>query len=90
MSALAKLPALAFSKLACEEWLISVPPVSLSLMADFDPMYMEKAFYIAKRKGKPDIDHHGEPNDLRRRFEITEGGLGHAGQSRAVSHPLSS
>ncbi|WP_202526178.1 hypothetical protein [Sneathiella litorea] len=41
-------------------------------MADIDAAFMKKVFNIAKRKGKPDVHHHGKADDLRRGFEIAK------------------
>ena len=90
LSDLAELLRPTFPDLAGEHRTKSVPPVPDCLVADFDSALVQQVFYVSKRERKADIHHYSEPNDLGRRFEIAEGGLGHAGQSRAVSYPLSS
>ena len=35
-------------------------------MADFDPTFMLQVFDIPQRKRKPDVEHHGQTDDLRR------------------------
>src|SRR5690606_41997206 len=57
----------------CEYWTKSVPPIAHRFMTDVDTPFMEKVFDVAKRKGKSDIHHHRQADDLRRRLEIAEG-----------------
>jgi len=49
-----------------------VPPKSHGLMADFDPALMQKVFDIPERKRISNVQHNRQPDNLRRRFEITK------------------
>ncbi len=49
-----------------------IPPISNSFVADVDAALVEQIFDITKRKWKPDIHHHGEADNLGRRFKISE------------------
>jgi len=42
-------------------------------MADVDTTLVEEIFYIAQRKRKSDIHHHGEADNLGRCLEVAEG-----------------
>jgi hypothetical protein len=50
----------------------SVPPEADRFMADVDATFVQQVFNISKRKWKPDIHHHGQPNDLGTGFEIAK------------------
>ena len=56
-----------------EHWAKLMPPIANGFMADVDTTLVEEIFYIAQRKRKSDIHHHGEADNLRRRLEIAEG-----------------
>ncbi len=55
-----------------EEWTKPIPPIANRLMTNIDTALMEQIFDITKRKWKPDIHHHGEADNLGRRFKISE------------------
>ena len=42
----------------------SIPPIADCFMTNIDAPFMKKVFNIAKRKGKPDIHHHSQADDL--------------------------
>lgn len=55
-------------------------------MTDVDTPLMEQIFDVPQGKWKPNVKHYSQSNDLRARFEITEGGaLGY--ERRLVSRP---
>ena len=41
-------------------------------MADIDATFVQKVFDVAKRKRKPNVHHHRQPDDFGRRLEILE------------------
>mgnify|MGYP003111301871 CR=1 FL=1 len=41
-------------------------------MTDIDAPFMEQVFHVAKRERKTNVVHHGQPNNLRVRFEIAK------------------
>jgi hypothetical protein len=59
-------------------------------MADIDATFMQQILDIAKGKWKPDIHHHRQADDLRRRFEVTEwAGFFHS-KTLSLALPVSS
>ena len=50
-----------------------MPPISDGFMADINAPFMEQIFHITKGQRKPDIQHHGQADNLTARFEVTEG-----------------
>ena len=49
-----------------------VPPKPDSLVANFDPSFVEQVFYIAERKWEPDVQHYCQADDLRTGFKVAE------------------
>ena len=41
-----------------------IPPEPNRFVVDIDALFVQQVFTISKRKRKPDIHHHGQPNDL--------------------------
>lgn len=50
-----------------------MPPISDGFMADINAPFMEQIFHITKGQRKPDIQHHGQADNLTARFEVAEG-----------------
>jgi hypothetical protein len=48
-------------------------PIPAVGMADVDATFVQQVFNISKRKWKPDIHHHRQPNDFRRCLKIAKG-----------------
>ena len=48
----------------------SVPPETDSFMADVDAAFVQKIFDIPKRQREPDMHHHCQADDFRRRLEV--------------------
>lgn len=66
-----------------------VPPKPHGLVADIDAAFVQQVLDIAKRERKPDIHHHRETDDLRRRLEVAKGrAFCHAGKIGAGSTGL--
>jgi hypothetical protein len=49
-----------------------IPPKPYRFMADLDTALMQQVLDISEGKEKPNIQHHGQTNDLGRRFEIAK------------------
>jgi hypothetical protein len=50
-----------------------VPPIANGFVTNIDAAFMEQVFYIAKRKRKSDIHHHGKADNLGWCLEIVKG-----------------
>ena len=58
----------------------SVPPKAHGFMANLDAPLVQQVFEVAQRKRVPNIEHHGQADDLRARLEVSKRGvLGHLG-----------
>ena len=51
----------------------TVPPEPNGLRADLYAAFVKKVFDIPQRKRVADVQHHGEANDFRERFEVAKG-----------------
>ncbi len=67
----------AFPKLSCKQGTKAIPPVPHRLVADVDATLEQNVFDLAQRQRIADIHHHGQPDDLGRGLEITEGIVHH-------------
>ena len=60
-------------------------------MADIDASFMKQIFGVSKRKREPDVEHHGQADDLGAGLEVAERvRLGHPGTLGLGPHRLKS
>ena len=64
---------LVLEDLGGENWAKSLPPEPDRLVANFDPTLMEQVLDDAKRQRVANLQHHCQADDLRRRFEVSNG-----------------
>ena len=60
------------SDLAGEDRAEPIDPEPHAFMADIDPTLVKKVFNISKREWEPDIHHHRELDDFRRRLKVAK------------------
>ena len=60
------------SDLARKQGAKSIPPIADRFMTNIDAPFMKKVFDIAKRKGKSNIHHHRQADDLGAGLEIAK------------------
>ena len=60
------------ANLGCENRAEPIPPKPNRLVTDINASLMQQVFNISNRKREPDIHHHCQADDLRRRLEVAK------------------